>query len=217
LKPAKASGGGQVIQASQTSIDWGPSDPRMREAKAIFIDQCEKCHVNQGRGDLEGNYPDLTIQTTPYVAQALYEFRAQTRPNVKMREIIDSLSLGQMESLAQYVNSLAPRRAPARVDAAAAQRGAVIAVHGAPARGVPACLSCHGASGIAALPLIPHLQGQNAAYLHNRLDRFAQPNAAISALNPMPQISNRLTEGERGDLAAYFAAAPPLQKTASRP
>jgi cytochrome c553 len=217
LKPAKASGGGQVVQASQPSIDWGSAEPRMREAKAIFIDQCEKCHVNQGRGDLEGNYPDLTIQTTPYVAQTLYEFRAQTRPNVKMREIVDSLNLDQLESLAHYVNSLAPRPAPARANAAAAQRGAVIAVHGAPARGVPACLSCHGASGIAALPLIPHLQGQNSAYLHNRLDRFAQPNSNISALNPMPQISRRLTEGERADLAAYFADAPPLQKAASRP
>ena len=217
MKPAKASGGVQPLPVAQAPIEWGSADPRMTAAKAIFIDQCEKCHVNQGRGDLEGNYPDLTIQTTPYMAQTLYEFRAQTRPNVKMREIVDSLSLGQLESLAQYVNSLAPRRALTRLDEAAAQRGELIAAHGAPARGVPACLSCHGASGIAALPLIPHLQGQNPAYLHNRLDRFAQPNANISALNPMPQISRRLTEGERADLAAYFAAAPPLQKLATRP
>jgi cytochrome c553 len=176
-----------------------------------------KCHVNGGRGDPQGNYPNLTIQGSSYVAQSLYEFRTAARPGVKMREVTDSLTFDQLKSLANYVNGLSPQRALAKPDADAASRGAAIAMRGVPARGVPACLSCHDANGVAALPLIPRLQGQNALYLRNKLNNFAKPyNVNLSALNPMPSIAGQLTDRERADLAAYFAAAAPLEKPEAR-
>ncbi len=213
LTPAKAAGGQAapppaVFTATGVKIDLGA-------AKEVFNAECVKCHTHGGRGDRAGGYPDLTLQTTPYVAQALYLFHTRARPNAQMRDLIDSLSLDDMTSLAQYVNGLTPQPALLKPDAAAAARGAVIAAKGAPDRGVPACLSCHGQTGVAALPLIPRLQGQSPLYLRNRLNNFAKPyNVNLSALNPMPSIAGRLTDQERADLAAYFAAASPLSKSA---
>jgi cytochrome c553 len=78
---------------------------------------------------------------------------------------------------------------------------------------VPACTGCHDAKGEAALPLIPRLQGQSAAYLYRRLNVFAGPSGAnLTALNPMPSIAIKLTDQERADLAAYFASAPLVDK-----
>jgi cytochrome c553 len=135
-----------------------------------------------------------------------------------MREVTGALTFDQLASLASYVNSLSPMPALAKPDPRAVLRGAAIATRGAPARGVPACLSCHDAKGVVALPLVPRLQGQNVNYLRNRLDNFARPyNVNMSALNPMPSIAGSLTERERADLAAYFAALPPLEKPAARP
>jgi cytochrome c553 len=211
LAPAKATGG-QVAQHSQVPTS-GKID--LAAAKDIFETQCLKCHVNEGRGDLEGNYPDLTLQTTPFVAQSLYAFRSGARPGDKMRQVTGGLTFDELASLARYVSSLTPRAALAKVDLAAASRGAAIATHGNPTRGVPACLSCHGASAVADLPLIPRLQGQSAPYLRARLDRFSEPYASnLSALNPMPMIASRLTKEERADLAAYFANTAPLPKAA---
>ncbi len=211
LQPARASGGGQ--QAPKAALPGGAFGGDARVAKAIFDTQCIKCHVNGGRGDLEGNYPNLTLQATSYVAQSLNEFRTGVRPSDKMRQATQALSFDQIASLANYVNSLTPQRALAKPDADAAARGAAIAAKGVPARGVPACLSCHDARGVGALPLIPPLQGQNAAYLRNKLNRFAKPySMTLSALNPMPSIAAQLTDQERKDLAAYFAAASPLEK-----
>jgi cytochrome c553 len=134
-----------------------------------------------------------------------------------MSQSANSVTFAQMASLALYIDGLPPQRALAKPDMAAAARGALIATNGAPARGVPACLSCHGAKGVAALPLIPRLQGQNVIYLRNKLNSFAKPYAAkLSALNPMPSIASPLTDQERADLAAYFAAAAPIEKTAVR-
>jgi cytochrome c553 len=217
LTPARAAGGDRPAQGLQSTRLPSETGWAAGAAKAIFETRCMKCHVNGGRGDPQGNYPNLTIQGSSYVAQSLYEFRTAARPGVKMREVTDSLTFDQLKSLANYVNGLSPQRALAKPDADAASRGAAIAMRGVPARGVPACLSCHDANGVAALPLIPRLQGQNALYLRNKLNNFAKPyNVNLSALNPMPSIAGQLTDRERADLAAYFAAAAPLEKPEAR-
>ncbi len=216
LKPAKVTGGG--APSPQAILPVGNIKIDMGAAKDIFQTRCVKCHTHDGRGDRAGGYPDLTLQTTPYVAQSLYSFSTRARPNEQMREVIDSLSFDEMTSLAHYVNGLPPQPALLQPDAKAALRGAAIATHGVPARGIPACLSCHGAQGVAALPLIPRLQGQSVLYLRTRLDNFTKRyDVNLSALNPMPAIASQLTEGERADLAAYFAAAAPLAKSAPGP
>jgi cytochrome c553 len=220
LTPAKAAPGGPAAPKPPSPVAPITPDPQagMATAKVIFQTQCLKCHVNQGRGDLKGDYPNLTLQTTPFVAQTLHAFYTGARPSDQMRQTTGGLSFDDMASLARYVNSLTPQPAVAKVDPAAAARGAAIALHGAPARGIPACLSCHGAAGVADLPLIPRLQGQSAPYLRARLDSFAEPYAKnLSALNPMPLMAGKLTEKERADLAAYFAALAPLPKTAAPP
>ncbi len=217
LTPAKASGGGQAAPTSAAAPFAPGVKIDLAGARALWEARCANCHVNQGRGDIEGNYPNLTIQSARFVAQNLYEFHNGVRQNDKMRQVTGDLSFDQMASLAQYVNNLKPQPAVAKANPAAAARGAAIAMNGSPARGVPACLGCHSASGVSALPLIPALQGQNEAYLRGRLARFARPGAHFSALNPMPQIASRLSDQERADLAAYFAAAAPLQKTAAAP
>jgi cytochrome c553 len=217
LKPTKATGNEQAPSPAKVTLTASGAKIDLGAARTIFASTCTKCHVNGGRGDRGGDYPDLTLQSTPYVAQSLYSFRTHDRRSGKMEEVTNALNFDQMASLAAYVNTLTPEQALAKPDAGAAARGAAIAMNGVPARGVPACLSCHGAKGVVALPLIPRLQGQNVLYLTRKLNNYAQPNrVAPNALNPMPAIASQLTDRERADLAAYFASTPPLAK-ASQP
>ena len=214
LRPAKSAGGGEAAQLSHAVVPQGD----VGRAKQIFETRCVKCHANEGRGDPEGGFPDLTLQSAPYVAQSLFSFRTRARTNDKMIEVTDSLNFEELTSLAHYVESLTPQKALAKPEADAALRGADIAAHGATDRGVPACLSCHDAKGVAALPLIPRLQGQSPVYLRSRLENFVKSyDLDRSTLNPMPAIASKLTEREREDLAAYFADAAPLEKAAAKP
>jgi cytochrome c553 len=204
-KPAKT-GGAQLASLTIPQEDFGA-------AKEIFDTRCVKCHANDGRGDPQGGFPNVTIHSAPYAAQSLYAFRARTRQSNQMLEVTEQLSYDEMAALANYVGTLKPQPAVVKPDAEAAKRGAAIAEHGLADRGLPSCLSCHDAKGTAALALIPHLQGQSATYLRNKLDDFAGPiGANMSALNPMPAMASQLTDRERSDLAAYFAAAAPLEK-----
>jgi cytochrome c553 len=213
LKPAKGAGS----QAAPGPTAPGAATGDMAAAQHIFATRCATCHGRDGRGDRAGGFPDLTLQSKPYLAQSLYSFRTGARPNAKMRYVIDSISFDDMTRLANYLNSLKAQPSLARPASPPAARTATIASQGIPNQGVPACLGCHGEKGVAALPLIPRLQGQSELYLRTRLNNFATGyNVNVTALDPMPSIASKLTRQQRADLAAYFAASAPLDKAATR-
>ena len=93
-------------------------------------------------------------------------------------------------------------------------RGAEIARNGVPETSVPACLTCHGPRSTALLPLTARLHGQHARYLAQKLDDYAASDQGEggSLINPMPGIARGLTDAQRADVAAWFAAQTPLPK-----
>jgi cytochrome c553 len=92
---------------------------------------------------------------------------------------------------------------PAKPDAA---KGATLYESGDTARGLPACLSCHGANGNSAIAVNPKLSNQIEAYTHKQLVDFTTPQR----VNPvMTTYAKMLTDEEKRNVAAYLA----VQKT----
>ena len=82
-------------------------------------------------------------------------------------------------------------------------KGAALYIDGDAARGLPACVSCHGAAGTSTISIYPKLAGQHEAYIHKQLVNFTTPdrNQAI-----MTTYAKMLTEPEKKNLAAYLGA-----------
>ncbi|QOY94937.1 cytochrome c4 [Massilia sp. UMI-21] len=81
-------------------------------------------------------------------------------------------------------------------------KGGTLYDSGDTARGLPACMSCHGAAGNSTIVANPKLAGQIGAYTHKQLVDFTTP----SRQNPiMTTYAKLLTEGEKRDIAAYLA------------
>jgi cytochrome c553 len=92
---------------------------------------------------------------------------------------------------------------PAKPDAA---KGATLYESGDTARGLPACLSCHGANGNSSIAANPKLSSQIEAYTHKQLVDFTTPQR----VNPvMTTYAKMLTDEEKRNVAAYLA----VQKT----
>ncbi|MRV75069.1 c-type cytochrome [Duganella sp. FT92W] len=89
--------------------------------------------------------------------------------------------------------------APAKADAA---KGATLYADGDNARGLPACVSCHGASGNSTIAANPKLSGQPEAYLYKQLVNFTTParNNAV-----MTTYAKMLSEDEKKNIAAYLS------------
>jgi cytochrome c553 len=102
--------------------------------------------------------------------------------------------------------SAAEEKKPAHAEAAApkvdAAKGGSLFETGDNARGLPACVSCHGAGGNSTISVNPKLAGQHEAYLYKELVNFttADRNQPV-----MTTYAKMLTDEEKHNIAAWLA------------
>lgn len=92
--------------------------------------------------------------------------------------------------------------APAAAIKADAAKGGALYDAGDPARGLPSCVSCHGAAGNSSIVANPKLSGQFSSYTHKQLVDFTTPNRQQPV---MTTFAKMLTAQEKKDIAAWLA------------
>lgn len=96
--------------------------------------------------------------------------------------------------------SEAAHGAAAKADPA---KGSALYADGDAARGLPACVSCHGAAGNSTITVNPKLAGQHESYIYKQLVNFTTPERNQPV---MTTFATMLTDTEKKDIAAYLAA-----------
>lgn len=71
------------------------------------------------------------------------------------------------------------------------------------------CQACHGAAGKAAMPLYPHLAGQNPAYLAHALQAYKKGERKGGQAEVMKAFVAGLSDEDIDDLAAYYGSLKP--------
>jgi cytochrome c553 len=104
-----------------------------------------------------------------------------------------------------FASAAAPAAAPAKADA---QKGGQIYDNGDPARGLPACVSCHGAAGNSTIVANPKLSAQADAYTYKQLVDFTTPQRQHPVMTTYAKL---LTDDEKRHLGAFLA------KTVAKP
>lgn len=74
------------------------------------------------------------------------------------------------------------------------------------------CKGCHGLEGGGAAPAIPRLAAQREAYLVAALNAYKEGKRTHAALR---EIATHMSEADARNLAAYYAALPPVQAAAA--
>jgi cytochrome c553 len=171
---------------------------------------CARCHGADGLGRGDGAFPPLAGQPRAYLEGQLRAYAAGERRSGLMEPVAAALTPESARDLAAWYAALRPPRGQPAREAASAARGEALARRGVPARGVPACMSCHGLGGASARPEFPRLAGLPASYLSLQLSllrdkrRGGSPYARL-----MEVVAERLTEQEARDAAAFYGASPP--------
>lgn len=174
-------------------------------AKALATGVCSACHGPEGNS-VSPVFPRLAGQQSAYIVLQLDAFRNHERgdPNARayMWGMSSQLTDSTIKSLADYYAAQKP--APGEQgDKALMAEGAKIYTQGIAAQSVPACASCHGASGEGA-GAFPRLAGQHTDYLVAQLEGFqsgTRANAPIMA-NVVRSMSR-----EQIKAAATYAAS----------
>lgn len=190
---------------------------------------CTTCHGPQGRAAPDGYYPRLAGKPAGYLYNQLINFRDGNRQYGLMTQLLAPLSDAYLMEIAQHFSSLqAPYPAPIAAQQSAEQlaRGKQLVLGGEPARGIPACVQCHGAAMTGVAPNVPGLLGLPRDYLNAQLGAWKTGQRRAQAPDCMHTVVKLLSSDDINAASSYLAAlklpldtkpqnaAPPLAKGA---
>ncbi|MGO4552233.1 cytochrome c [Lysobacter sp. 2RAF19] len=192
---------------------WG--DVKRGDQKA---GTCAACHGLDGN-PTDPQYPRLAGMPERYIAHQLELFKSGQRTSgmaAVMKPFADALTAQDMRDLGAH---FAVQKAGAGVadDTAIAtgpnagmkfyEVGERLFRQGDLARGIPACMSCHGpAGGGNPGPAYPALAGQQSAYAQRRLEEYRAGTTTQTdphLFNIMASVAKPLTDEEIQSLASY--------------
>ena len=202
------------LAGAEEHANWG--DPKKGQSLA---GACAACH------GLDGNpaaptYPRLAGMPERYVAQQLALFKSQQRTTgmaAVMYPIAQVLSAQDMRDLGAWFQTQKAGAGIADDTAIAAgpnagkkyyEVGEALFRGGDKARGIPACMACHGGAGQGNPgPAYPALAGQQADYAKRRLEEYRTGTGAPATyknFHIMASIASKLTDDEIGSLSSYI-------------
>jgi cytochrome c553 len=173
------------------------------------IAACARCHGAEQRGPMSNLVPSLHGQPAAYLARALRAYAAGQRKSGIMQPVAAELEREEIEKVSAYYAGLSrpPRADGAKATTADVEAGRALALRGAPDRGLPPCLTCHGND---VLTDYPRLAGQHADYMIGQLQLWKRGhNAATAHAAIMAPIARQLSETQIQDVSAYFATLDP--------
>jgi cytochrome c553 len=172
---------------------------------------CTACHGKEGRATAQGYFPRIAGKPAGYLHGQLLNFRDGRREHAVMSALIEHLSDAYLAEIAGHFAALdLPYPPPAPPDAppATLERGRRLALHGDTARGIPACVACHGEALTGVAPALPGLLGLPRDYLVGQLGGWLTGQRRAAAPDCMAEIVRRLAPGDIGALSSWLAAQP---------
>ncbi|HUN27769.1 MAG TPA: c-type cytochrome [Steroidobacteraceae bacterium] len=180
------------------------------QAGAAKAATCAACHGLNGNS-VNAMWPKLAGQNAVYIDEQLHLFKAGVRTNAVMMPMATTLTDQDINNVAVYFEAQTPVGGEA--DPSYWKSGAALYRYGDSARGIPACIACHGPTGQGNLASgYPALRAQYAEYVLKQLQDYASGARYAGAGPGKPQgrnavmmltIAKLLTPEEMRNVASY--------------
>src|SRR3984957_3445246 len=171
------------------------------EAGATKAATCQACHGSNGNS-VNPDWPSLAGLGADYIADQLKDFKDAKRVNPVMMPNVANLSADDMADLGAYFDSQVNTGLEA--DPSYWKAGEKLYRAGDKARGIPACMACHGPTGHGNEPAkFPALRGQHSVYVVKQLTDYASGARNTGPNGIMPTIAKRLSPDDMRNVAAY--------------
>lgn len=169
---------------------------------------CVACHGADGNSPSPVN-PKLAGQIPEYTEKQLANFKPGAggkaeRANPVMTAFAATLTADDVRNVAAYFGSQQSKGGAARNKDTIPQ-GQKLWRGGDVAKGLPACASCHGATGAGVPVQYPRLAGQHAEYIEAQMRAFRSGERANDAARMMRTIAAKMSDAEIKAVADYAA------------
>ena len=165
------------------------------------IPACASCHGAGGNSTMAAN-PKLAGQHESYIYKQLMNFGTPDRNQAVMTTYAKMLTDDEKKNIAAYLSTQAAKPGAAK-NKDTVDLGKKIYRGGIAERGVPACASCHGATGAGIPVQYPRIAGQHQDYASNQLAMFK--SGARKNSPQMTTIAKRMSDDEMKAVADYIA------------
>src|ERR1700743_1341094 len=163
---------------------------------------CQACHGANGNSS-NPEWPSLAGLGADYIAEQLNNFKSGKRASPVMMPMTANLTADDMAGLERYFASLTTTGLEA--DPSYWQAGEKLYRGGDQARGIPACMACHGATGKGNEPAkFPALRGQQSTYVAKQLNDYASGTRTTGPNGIMQSIAKKLSPEDIRNLASYL-------------
>jgi len=178
---------------------WSAGDAEKGAAKAVV---CSACHGANGNS-ANPEWPSLAGLGADYIAAQLNNFKEGKRQNPVMMPNAMALSAEDMADLGAYFNGL--KNTGLESDPSYWEAGQKLFRAGDAARGIPACMACHGPAGRGnEAAKFPALRGQQSVYTVKQLTDYASGARKTGPNEIMQSIAKKLTADDMRDVASYL-------------
>ncbi len=195
--------------AAGTAVAADAGDATAGATKAAT---CTACHGLNGNS-ANPEWPVIAGQNANYLRDQIQRIKTGKRPNPLMLPMVQDLTDQDVADLAAFFSIQTPTGNEA--DPSYWKAGEKLYRGGDAARGIPACVACHGPVGRGNPAAgFPALQAQHAVYTVKQLNdystdtRYTKDTAGKSQAGPNAQmmkvIAGRLTPEDRRNLASYI-------------
>ena len=192
--------------------DFAPDqDPQTRLAP------CLACHGEHAGGDIDFGpdvqfgTPALRGMTQDYLKESLVAYKTGRRRHEEMDVIVSMLDEETVDFMARSFAAYpaAPMKTAEELARLAEEdprfrKGQVLARHGLPEKGVPACATCHGDLGEGKAELGPRLAGQNGLYIRQQFTAYADGTRQTAQAEIMQPVAAELSDDEIEAIAHYY-------------
>jgi cytochrome c553 len=216
------------------------ANPAVQNTMAQRMQACTTCHgagatASVGRSANEAYFPRIAGKPAGYLYNQLLNFREGRRHYGLMVGMVEHLSDAYLMEMALYFSQIdlpypAPIAPKPGTTAATLARGQALVMQGDTARGLPACVACHGAAlmGVAPAlqssgslvsthPSMPALLGLPRDYMAGQLGAWQTGLRRAHAPDCMGRIAKLLTADDVDALASWLASQPVPVGAAAKP
>ncbi len=185
-------------------------------ARAGMIDEsglkpwenCALCHSLDGVSRM-ARFPKLAAQVPAYIEKQIRDFRAARRTNdgEQMQGMAGIIAEKDIPVVAGYFAGLPPPPPADPLPDGERLAGQALYHKGDAARGLPACVSCHGKDKVARSGA-PRLEAQHADYVVKQLTDFRSGDRANDPGGVMAGVAAKLSDADIRAVGGYLAAVP---------
>ncbi|MFT4766414.1 MAG: cytochrome c553, partial [Oleispira sp.] len=163
---------------------------------------CGACHGADGNS-LVPSFPKIAGQGERYLVKQITEIKNGDRQVPQMMGFVMGLSDTDIADISAYFASQTASDGAA--DPTLVEAGKKIFLGGIQAKGVPACIACHGPNGKGVDAAgFPSLAGQHDAYTESQLKAFYSGERNNDANNVMRDIASRMHMKEIKAVSSYI-------------